>query len=333
VCETQARCRQQAHFLEQQCEASASSLFSRDLTKAIAAGRSRFDAAQAQACLDGLQARGCERTLPAVDQACESAVMGAVAAGGSCNWLYECSTGRCDPQGPGVCPATCGTVAGEGVPCSTAPCDLRAGLRCIDNVCSRLHTVDQKCSSSFDCALGLFCDGISSKCAPRTFEQASCASNEECAAGLFCDVSPQGGLCRRKIAQGQSCTAASAKSSRSACADGNVCKGYTFAKSGVTPGACAALGDLGASCIAAAQITGCAGGLVCTAGACADKPVSGPCAQPEDCKEGFAYCDGSQCHLLKAEGTACASSPECASGFCDPGTGKCVEQSAACHEP
>jgi hypothetical protein len=333
VCEVQSLCRQQAHFLEQQCEASASALFDRDLAKAIAAGKSRFDPAQAHACLDGLHARGCERTLPAVDQACERAVTGTVASGGSCNWLYECSAGRCDPQGPGACPATCGAVSGEGAPCGAAPCDLRAGLRCIDNVCSRLHTADQKCSSTSDCAIGLFCDNFSSKCAVRTFEQASCASIEECATGLFCDASAQGGLCRRKIPQGQSCTATSLESIRDACADGSVCRGFSFSKTSVTPGTCAATGELGASCVATAQITGCAEGLVCSGATCADKPVTGPCAQADDCKDGVAYCDGSQCHPLKADGVACAASSECASSFCDPGAGKCAEQSAACHEP
>jgi hypothetical protein len=333
VCEVQARCRVEAHYLEQQCEADSASLFSRDLAKAIAAGRSRFDAAQGQACIDGLHTRGCERTLPAVDQACERAVTGTVASGGSCNWLYECSAGRCDPQGPGACPATCGAVSSEGAPCSAAPCDLRAGLRCIDNVCSKLHAADQKCSSTSDCAIGLFCDNFNSKCAVRSFEQASCAASEECAPGLFCDVSPQGGLCRRKIPQGQSCTATSAEAIRGACVEGSVCKGFSFSKASVTPGTCAAAGELSASCVANAQVTGCTDGLVCSGGACADKPVNGPCTQPGDCKNGVAYCDGSQCHLLKAEGAACAASSECAARFCDPGTGKCVEQSAACHEP
>jgi hypothetical protein len=333
VCGVQSRCRQQAHFLEQQCEAGASALFAPDLAKAIAAGKSRFDPAQAQFCLDGLTARGCERTPPEVDLACERAVTGTVAAGASCNWLFECTAGRCEPSGPGVCPATCGTAGGEGAPCSAAPCDLRAGLRCLDNVCSKLHAVDQKCSSTSDCAVALFCDGFTGKCAVRTFEQASCGATEECAPGLFCDLSPQGGLCRKKIPQGQSCTAASAESIGGACVDGGVCKGFSFSKASVTPGTCTAMGELGASCVASAQVTGCAGGLACSGGSCADKPVTGHCAQADGCKDGVAYCDGSQCHPLKTAGVACAASPECASSFCDSSTGQCAEPSAACHEP
>ena len=338
VCEPQAKCRGEAAFLEQQCEGDAASLYAPDLAKAIAAGRSTWDAQQAQACLDGLRARGCERTPPEVDQACERAVTGAIATGGSCSWLFECAAGRCEPDGPGACPAKCGAVSGEGASCAS-PCDLRAGLRCIGSVCSKLHTLDQKCSSTSDCAVALFCDALTSKCATRVFQQASCSgdtqqsANEQCAAGLFCDQGSAGGLCRSKIAQGRSCTAASADSIAFACADGSVCKGFNFAKAGATPGTCAQLGEVGASCLASAQVTGCGDGLVCSGGACAHKPVSGPCTQNGDCKDGVAYCDGALCHLLKSAGAACATSTECATHFCDSSSGKCLESSAACHEP
>ena len=331
VCEAQAKCRAEAAYIEQQCEGDAASLYAPDLAKAIAAGKSSFDARQAQLCLDGLRARGCERTPPEVDQACERAVIGTVAPGSPCLWLYECQAGRCEPDGPGACPARCGAVAAEGASCAL-PCDQRAGLRCIDNVCSKLHTVDQKCASTSDCALSLYCDGFG-RCTQRASEQASCDADEQCAPGLFCDVGPSGGLCRRQFGGGARCTAASGDSIRFACIDGEVCKGFTFAKTGATPGACAPLGEVGAGCVAAAQITGCGAGLTCAGGACVEKPVSGPCAQPDDCKEGVAYCDGAQCHLLKSAGAACAASTECASRFCEPASGRCVESSGACHEP
>ena len=115
--------------------------------------------------------------------------------------------------------------------------------------------------------------------------------------------------------------------------DGSLCKGFTFAKAGAMAGVCAAPGEVGAACVASAQVTGCGEGLVCAAGKCAEKPVSGPCAQEGDCMDGVAYCDGTQCHLVKAAGAACASSPECASRFCEPSSAKCVQSDAACHEP
>lgn len=331
VCEVQARCRGEARYLEQQCEGDAAALYGADLSKALAAGKSKFDAAQAQACVDGLRARGCERTPPEVDQACERAIAGTIAAGSSCNWLYECATGRCDPSGPGVCPATCAAVSEEGQPCSPA-CDLRAGLRCIDNVCSKLHTLDQKCASNSDCALDLFCDGFG-KCSARFSQQASCDAQGQCAPGLFCDLQPNGGLCRKQIANGASCAAAAAGSIVFACVDGSVCKGFVPPKSGASSGTCATTGEIGADCVASAQVTGCGDGLDCVNGKCADKPVSGPCAQPDDCKDGVAWCDGAQCRLLEAAGAACTGASQCASHFCDGTTGQCAEPAGSCHEP
>lgn len=333
VCQPQAICRGAAAYLEQQCEQGAAALYGDDLAKAIAKGASVFNATAAQTCLDGLHARGCDRTRPEVDQACEQAVTGNVAPGAACSWIFECAQGRCDPGAPGACPAKCGTVSGAGQSCADAPCDLRQGLRCINNVCSTLKGVDDKCSSDSDCQAGLYCDGFS-KCSTLTGEQAVCNGFDQCAAGLFCDLGAEGGLCRKQFTQGQPCTAASADAIAFACAPGQVCKGFTFAKTGATAGACAALGQVGAGCAVSAQITGCADGLVCNGGVCQEKPVSGSCTSTASCKDGVAFCNaGNQCQLLLADGGTCQSSDQCQSSFCDPSSGKCIENDPACHEP
>jgi len=331
VCKVEQTCRGDADFLEQQCEDGARALYLPDLPKALAKGASAFDARQAQACIDGLNARGCGRNPPDVGAACERAVTGSIHSGQQCNWIFECEQGRCAPTVAGACPSTCAGASGEGGPCQPA-CDLRLGLRCIDNLCSKLHNVDDKCSSDDDCALDLYCDGFG-KCSVRAFLQASCEGNDQCAAGLFCDQGPEGGLCRTRFTQGQSCTAASADAIVFACADGLSCKGFSFAKTGATAGTCAATGEIGAGCVASAQITGCANGLRCQAGVCADKPTSGPCTSNDDCKNGVAYCDGTNCQLLLAAGATCASSDQCDSSFCEPSSGKCVDNDPACHEP
>src|SRR5438067_7479539 len=208
VCEVQAKCRHDARYLEQQCENDSRGLFAPDLDKAVKAGNATFVAQEAQACLDGLRARGCDIAAPDV-AACKRAAKGSLAGGADCNWLYECAAGLCTAQVAGSCPAKCGPVSGEGGPCDP-PCDERAGLRCIDNVCSRLHTADQKCGSDDDCAAGLYCDGFG-KCSTRAFEQAVCETDHQCADGLWCDGNAaEGGLCRKKLATGASCTASSA---------------------------------------------------------------------------------------------------------------------------
>ena len=330
VCQVQAQCRRDAKYVEQQCEDDAKSLYGADLDKALKAGRATFDAQQAQACLDGLRARGCANNTPDV-VACKQAVKGTLAVGASCDWLYECAKGLCTPDVGGSCPAKCANVGGAGAPCDNG-CDERQGLRCIDNVCSKLHEADDKCSSDDDCDAGLFCDGFG-KCSTRGFQQASCDGDDQCAAGLWCNRSPEGGLCSPQIATGKSCTASSAEAIAFACVDGDLCKGFSFAKTGATAGTCAPAGEVGASCVATAQITGCGNGLACVNGTCAEKPVSGPCTQTGDCKEGFAYCDGAQCQALKSDGAACGSNEECASRNCDASSGQCVEVEALCHEP
>ncbi len=68
VCQVQQTCRGAADYLEQDCENGSRALYDPDLPKALAAGKVTFDAQQAQACLDGLHARGCGRTAPEVDQ-------------------------------------------------------------------------------------------------------------------------------------------------------------------------------------------------------------------------------------------------------------------------
>ena len=330
VCEVQARCHHDSRYVEQQCEDDEHAIFGLDLDKAVRAGKALFVPHEAQACLDGLRARGCDIAAPDVS-ACKRAVKGTLAAGTSCNWLYECAADVCTAKIAGGCPAKCRTVSGEGGPCEPT-CDERAGLRCIDNVCSRLHTADQKCGTDYDCAAGLYCDLLYGKCATRSSEQTVCENDHQCADGLWCDHSAEGGLCRKKIATGASCIANSAEAIQNACVDGDVCKGFTFAKAGATAGTCAPTGEVGASCVATAQVSGCGNGLVCKNGGCVEKPVSGPCTVSEECKDGVAYCDGSQCQLLKGEGAACGSSVECQSHDCDD-SGKCVELESLCHEP
>jgi hypothetical protein len=332
VCEVEARCRNEAHFLEQQCEEETAALYAPDLDKAVARGKAVFDPAQGQACVEGLRARGCEPVTPETSQACERAVTGKVGQGEPCNWLFECAAGRCEPASPGACPAACGPVAGEGGSCAAMPCDLRAGLRCIDRVCSRLRAAGGGCRSSSDCGRGLFCTAVQ-KCAARGGEQAGCDADEECAVGLFCDVSREGGLCRKRFAQGEACTTGSAEAIRLACADGMVCRGFSYAKAGATAGVCAAAGEPGASCVASAQVSGCAEGLSCVGGTCAEKSVSGPCAQDDECRDGVAYCDGANCRLLLANGAACAASSQCEERFCEPVSMKCEASDPSCHEP
>jgi hypothetical protein len=323
-----------AAYEEKLCQDEVAGLYDPDLGKAMKAGRARFDPGQAQKCLDGIGAAGCDRVPPEVSQACINAVKGILAVGAQCYWTYECASGLCTPQQPGACPATCLAPAGEGGACpakSGAGCDDRAGLRCIGSICSKLHGAGQPCTFDSDCGVAFYCSAAGA-CAQRGNEQASCTGSNECAADQYCQLVASGGLCRRKVAQGKPCGEDQAHSLSAAvqCADGLVCKGFTAAKGGPAPGTCSPPSDAGGSCTAA-DITGCAAGLDCVAGKCAPPPASGPCPGGE-CLEGTAFCDAAgQCQKLKADGAACAEAKECRSRFCNGG--KCEVPAGACHEP
>ena len=331
LCQVQARCRLEAAYLEQQCEDDTVTLYAPDLARAMAAGKAAFDAAQAQSCLDGLTAAGCDRTPMTVQQACERAVTGTVADHAPCSWTWECKNGRCAQAGPGVCPGTCSGASAEGAACDP-PCDLRQGLRCIAGHCSKPHLAGGACTSDEDCDVQLFCDGFDNHCAPRGTAQFTCQADAECAAGTYCDVSAASPVCKRKLAAGAACDAASVAAVAAVCADGLVCKGYKATKPATTPGACAAAAQAGGACVAA-DVTGCLSGLRCSGAACAEKPVSGPCASGADCKDGAAYCDGAQCQLSKDDGAACTASAQCASHLCGPSSNVCESGDPACHEP
>lgn len=331
----QARCRRLASYFDQRDVADTRGLYEPDLQRAVKAGRVRFDPAQARVCLDGMNARGCDRPSAATAAACRAAVTGLVATGSPCFWLYECAQGICIP-GKSGCPATCPPVVPEGGQCpgdGQANCDERKGLRCIAGTCSQLHADGNGCTTISDCAPGFFCAGGAS-CAPLRNELASCEANEECATGLYCQLTSAGGLCRKKVVQGKPCGEddAHAPSAASECDDGLVCTGFVAKKGSPTPGTCSPFSDAGGPCVAA-DITGCAAELLCNAGRCELPPTSGPCSDTNRCLRGTAYCDaGNQCRTLKENGLACTQNNECAGGLCDPASSTCKDSDRNCHE-
>jgi len=336
VCQQQARCRTAAAYEERLCEDEIAGLYAPDLAKAIKAGRAQFVPGQAQKCLDGISAAGCDRIPADVAEACTNAVKGLLATDAQCNWAYECASGLCIPQQLGACPATCLMPVAEGGTCpakSGAGCDDRLGLRCIASVCSKLHSQGQPCTFDSDCAVALYCSAAGA-CEPRGNDQASCNAGNECAAGQYCQLFDPGGLCHKKVAQGKPCgeDQAHAISAAVECEDGLVCMGFTGGKGVPVTGTCSAPSDVGGACTTGAGITGCAQGLDCVNGKCALPPSTGPCVDGE-CLDGTAYCDSAgQCQSLKPDGAACADGKECQSRSCDS-AGKCGPAAGACHEP
>jgi hypothetical protein len=318
VCQPQARCRTDSVRSEAACEDAARAIYGGDLDAALARGAVRFDEAQAQACVDGLSARGCQRTPPAVDTACINAIRGKIPAGQSCNWLYECAGGICEPDTPGACPAQCKAVLPQGAECpgkDNLSCDARLGVRCVLGHCAKPLPAGATCVSDADCDAGLFCSG-DQVCRALGQPGAACGDGSHCAAGESCKA----GSCARKAQAGTSCGA------NGECADGFVCKGLSKG----AQGSCTPFGEVGAACVGA-DVDGCAEDLICVSSRCALKPVSGPCMATNDCLEGAAFCsDSGQCTATAPDGASCSNAEQCASGYC---AGTCGPRPGACHEP
>ncbi|MET0794355.1 MAG: hypothetical protein ABW061_22725 [Polyangiaceae bacterium] len=119
-----------------------------------------YDGLKARSCVSAVASGGCavlDNDLPTV---CHEALSGTVASGGDCDIDAECSgLARCQISG-GTCPGTCAPLASAGV----------------------------ACTRNDDCARGLTCSAVTSRCAAPAAEGEACqgGSAEQCAAGLLC---------------------------------------------------------------------------------------------------------------------------------------------------
>ncbi|MHB8419714.1 MAG: hypothetical protein ACYDCL_16680 [Myxococcales bacterium] len=285
----------------------------------LQAGGLTYDPAAAASCL-GSAFEGCYGSLPWEGRLCANAVHGLVPDGGACFVYNECSGGEqclgacggsnCTPRPDGGL-ATCDYVQG---------CDADAGLACNgEGYCVSADPVDGGlCDTVADCPPGLVCGGgaggtlgAGGTCHPLSLPASSCKSDLDCDYGLsmYC---ADGGTCELPwIADGGACAG-------SGCAPNLVCRGYyrsvALADGGVDvhPGACGPASDVGGPCDeppSPAPSHDCAYGLVCSCGACARAPESGPCGPNASCGVGYV-CDASAngCQPISIEGVA----PNCA---------------------
>jgi hypothetical protein len=294
-----------------------------DIKVALNANRVKYDGAQAQACVDALNALSCSALSGTLKTpaSCQAALKGTVAAGGACTTTrldFDCASGYCKAPS-GSCSGTCAALAQLGADCTSTRCD--AGLVCGTN---------NRCSTPL---------------APGG-AGATCTSGSDCAFGFYCLSGVSTGTCTAQVQAGGTCGEDSAHAFsglNGQCAVGLVCRGLVvdIATGSTTPGVCTFPVDEGALCVSSSTgkytVTGCKYGLVCPSGSCVKPPSSGTCANDlfTPCLltgAGFGtggyYCDStSTCKAPKAAGAACASSQECADGNCSNMV--CV---AVCHE-
>jgi hypothetical protein len=283
-------------------------------TASIAAHRSSFVPAKAQACLDevaGIFACDSTSSMPSLSD-CGTVLVPLVPIGGTCaanddGFLpFECMGGSYCKQGPNQsCDGTCTMPAAVG-----QACGLLNGVRCGTN---------------------LTCDSTSKTCVmtpPSGAMGATCDDKTFCAKGLYCDRGADAGAtgtCQPEKSSGP-CT------SGTGCAPAFQCAGPKGAQScvaGKHPGDSCTPGqnecDLFTFCGADRK---CSDTFAAVGQPCGPQPGSDNVA----CAPG-EYCDsvilqGGTCRAKKQPGDACTGTAlfECDGngGHCDSATQKCV---------
>jgi len=165
---------------EAQCNDDLTRLCERDIasyTFSIANGRVTFDGKTLDDCLKALIAPAdtcatIASVLPWADACMDSAWVGAVADGGTCDYPYECASldSYCAPN------RTCTAKPTQGQPCISA-----------------------------GCATGLYCSSMGT-CQPQAGENQPCTTTGQCLKDLFCDFSATMPVCTALRDGGQPCT-------------------------------------------------------------------------------------------------------------------------------
>lgn len=227
----------------------------------VKAGKVKFNADAAAACIDGVRAESCSISLSKGIQACQDAFQGLVADGGACFTDVDCVSERCALTTS--CMGTCSpapTVVPVGGDCSQGTnhvCDAasycKAGMAPGSGTCTATSAVGAACTYSFECAARAFCN-LGTCVTTLPIEGQACDPNSfiSCDRGdLSCQPAMPGaatGTCTPRGTVG------------AACADDSACLSYEFCNSDTMT--CALLPGLGQSC---ATSFFCQGDLECDA--------------------------------------------------------------------
>jgi hypothetical protein len=325
----------------------------------VSDGRTRFDAARAQACLDRAQATSCQSGLPS---GCADILVGLVPLNGTCFESFECVSGWCDTSAS--CPGRCVPRVGLGQPVPTNGVCVDGAYE-YQNVCAALVPMGQSCAPTGGSTRPRSClDGecINGVCGPRPLDLTvgqACLPNQspECHVGLQCvggacvALSDVNGPCdsARRCKNDLVCGPANACIRRGAlgatCGTNQPCDERLFCNraSGASTGTCQPVRQAGESCTGFLDCDYptlyCTVSFGPTTGVCRVRgDVSAPCTLDVGsaaCREGL-YCTATStspsgvCANLKSVGATCADPDECESRRCT--SGRCAAPSF-CQDP
>lgn len=295
----------------------------------IAAGKIKYDGAQARKCLDAYVGQACSNTIFSVaPEQCQHVYEGQVAVGQPCS-LMECvSSAYCSLEVDGKCPASCkDRLAAGSAATSSVQCVL--GLTVADGLCAKLGTEGARCTGSDfggSCGPDLFCAPDTLLCKKTRLVGESCGSTERCSGWNFCSS----GLCAKPGDVGANCTQTAGTGF-----GGAACKVELVCDTSLPAAVCKARLAEGATCTGISS-GDCNFGLACSpsggAATTCQKPggigqacIGGSCASDLFCETASKLCK-----TRLAPGSPCTEFDSCNGGnYCQTGT--CKTSSLTCN--
>jgi hypothetical protein len=278
------------------------------INAAVQRGAVAYDAIKAGACLQAVEAQGCDLFASRNPPICDEALSGDVALGGPCSIDAECSgDAHCD-LGGGTCPGVCAERRGDGEMCTESD-DCQSGLTCQSSVCRAPAGPGETCGgpSGPECRLGLTCVGEDTTTTAGTCGEfavllsgkagEACNPSAEprklCETSLSCVLDPitLAGMtfsCQPKSGSGAACRLGFPEP----CPSGEYCK---VANPLIGDGTCTRMPQSGESCLTETfRLSDCALDLVCVNGTCAGRKGNGAaCNSALECYSDL--CSSSKC--------------------------------------
>ncbi len=319
---------------ETDCEAGYASNYDKFPTfysrpSAVKAGRLKFNADVAQACINAWLKAGCpENETAEANKICKGVYSPLVMPDGTCQAEQECFSGSCNNSEDG-CAGKCKAWMKSGAPCSWSD-------RCVaDQYCSgdtkkcvpRL-SMGKKCDGNESCQEGLLCRSVTTdagydyRCLPLAKEGEECDDDTSCVAGLFCNSDKDPYVCQKRVAPNGMCN------DTLPCQSGWDC----LRKDENKDGQCGPFLDVGQPCDPAAYETGCPWSYShcdqMTKKCVADGKTGSDCNSTYCHEFEYLYCDDkNKCSPQVPLGGSCDPAllyDPCYNSYCDGVTKKCA---------
>lgn len=249
-------------------------------------GRVKFDAEQAQRCLEELRAAQTYREVDDArfnpERSCRKSWIGRGNVGDDCYSLYDCHhSAYCDLTDM-QCPGLCRHRVPAGTNCEGRPTFCQYGLSCQSNpqpagadIClPAMNDVDQPCGKGVAaCGVDRWCDGSTSTCQTYVALGGACSNHDACGPSRYCanpGAIPDGGVCQARVDAGSACTPGA-----NACAMGSYCTLGGVCRPNNSPGASCAQVDGG-------EAPGCQDGWCNGVGVCVAFRKFGESCGPSD---------------------------------------------------